>query len=248
MKHCSKCDTTKPLTEFHNHKRSKDGKYYACKDCKKKDDKSSYERNWGSRRRRAKEYYSENKEKIRKAQKKYKEENKDIVYAASRKWASENPEKMLEYKRKYREANRETIRESGREYSRRNLNKGRLTASRRRAKARGLPNTLTPEEVESLLELFNFECAICGNPYEHLDHFIPIASGHGGTTLENSVPMCGFCNVSKGAKNPFEWANTLDESKRERFDSLVLYLTDINGIESAEDYESHVHQCFSKRN
>jgi hypothetical protein len=33
MKTCSKCKQTKPKTEFHNHKRAKDGKQYHCKQC-----------------------------------------------------------------------------------------------------------------------------------------------------------------------------------------------------------------------
>lgn len=78
-----------------------------------------------------------------------------------------------------------------------------------------------------------------------MDHFIPLFSGHGGTTKENMIPMCSECNMSKGAKNPFEWAKTLTQKDRERFDSLVEYLTELNGIAAVEDYEAHVHHCFN---
>lgn len=33
MKHCKKCDTTKPLSEFHNKAGRKDGKASTCKTC-----------------------------------------------------------------------------------------------------------------------------------------------------------------------------------------------------------------------
>lgn len=33
MKHCKKCDTTKPLSEFHNKAGRKDGKASTCKSC-----------------------------------------------------------------------------------------------------------------------------------------------------------------------------------------------------------------------
>lgn len=35
MKTCNKCSEYKPLTEFYNHKRSKDGKSWECKACTK---------------------------------------------------------------------------------------------------------------------------------------------------------------------------------------------------------------------
>lgn len=63
--------------------------------------------------------------------------------------------------------------------------------------------------------------------------------------MENIVPMCGRCNMSKGARNPFIWAETLPQEDRERFDSLVEYLSVINGIATVEDYEAHVNQCFN---
>lgn len=33
MKHCNKCDTTKPLSDFHNKAGRKDGKASTCKEC-----------------------------------------------------------------------------------------------------------------------------------------------------------------------------------------------------------------------
>lgn len=33
MKRCTKCDEVKPLTEFHNHKITKDGLSHQCKEC-----------------------------------------------------------------------------------------------------------------------------------------------------------------------------------------------------------------------
>jgi hypothetical protein len=35
LKRCSTCNESKPIDSFSNHKRTKDGKYYQCKDCKK---------------------------------------------------------------------------------------------------------------------------------------------------------------------------------------------------------------------
>lgn len=108
-----------------------------------------------------------------------------------------------------------------------------------------MPDTLTEDEIRIIVSHFDNRCSICGGGYEHLDHFIPVSSGHGGTIKENMVPMCARCNTSKNGRNPFEWAKTLTQKDRERFDSLVEYLTELNGIAAVEDYEAHVYQCFN---
>ena len=146
-----------------------------------------------------------------------------------RTWAANNRDRLREQERLFREANRELK---------------RVNENRRRARKQSLPDTLTIEQTEELLERFEGKCAVCENDAEHLDHFIPLATGHGGTTLGNTVPLCASHNVSKHARNPFVWAATLSECERERFDSLVSYLTVINGIAAVEDYKAHVYQCF----
>ena len=167
----------------------------------------------------AKEYYQNNTEQVKSARRNYYENNKKTIYP-----------KSLAYSKKHREENPEMY---------------RMYYIKYRARKRSLPDTLTSEETEGIVEYFHGECSICSGAFEHLDHFIPLSSGYGGTTLENIVPMCGSCNKSKGAKNPFEWAKTLTQKDRERFDSLVEYLTELNGIAAVEDYEAHVYQCFN---
>ena len=166
----------------------------------------------------AKEYYQNNKEQAKTARRNYYKKNKKTLYP-----------KSLAYSKKHREENPEMY---------------RMYYINYRARKRSLPNTLTPEETEDIVKYFRGECSVCSDTFEHLDHFIPLSSGCGGTTKENVVPMCGSCNKSKGAKNPFEWRDLLPEGDRERFDSLVVYLTEINGIAAVEDYEAHVNQCF----
>lgn len=152
---------------------------------------------------------------------------RDLV--VRRKWAEENREKLREQDRQYRENNRD----------KRNASEGR-----RRARKLSLPNTLTSDEYSEIKEYFSNLCAICERVFEHMDHFIPLSSGHGGTTFENMVPMCSRCNLSKKDRNPFEWSITLDKKERENFDSLVCYLASINGITSVTEYEAHVNKCF----
>jgi hypothetical protein len=151
----------------------------------------------------------------------------------------------LSTRRKWREANREVLQEQDRAYKEANRERLTFNEARRRARKHDLPDTLTFEELDEIVRRFNGKCAICDEAYEHLDHFIPISSGHGGTVKENMVPLCKSHNTSKHARNPFMWAdNYLSEHERERFDALVSYLTEINGIAGVGNYEAHVHQCF----
>jgi 5-methylcytosine-specific restriction endonuclease McrA len=65
----------------------------------------------------------------------------------------------------------------------------------------GLPATLTVPEWLRTLKDWNWSCWCCGEPFEALDHLIPIALG-GGTTAENCFPICRRCNSMKGAFHP----------------------------------------------
>jgi 5-methylcytosine-specific restriction endonuclease McrA len=66
-----------------------------------------------------------------------------------------------------------------------------------RARAAGLPATLTLDQWLKTLDDFDDQCAYCRRrPLEALDHFVPISAG-GGTTADNCVPACLQCNVGK---------------------------------------------------
>jgi len=101
----------------------------------------------------------------------------------------------------------------------------RVDSQNARAAKKRLRADLTAEQWEAILQAFFFACAYCGDDRGALvmDHVIPIARG-GGTTRENIVPACGYCNGSKGAKTIEEWcreclkdvASILDRIERGR--------------------------------
>jgi len=95
-----------------------------------------------------------------------------------------------------------------------------VSAARRRARKRELPNTLTSEEWRAALGYWGGRCAICGKPnglWHSIaqDHWIPIScdlENNPGTVAENVIPMChasrdgdGGCNNSKSNRMPNEW-------------------------------------------
>lgn len=146
-------------------------------------------------------------------------------------------------RKEWESKNKELLREKRRIYATKNQDKRNLNSARRRARKKNLPDTLTVEEVGKLLDIYIHRCAICGDGYEHLDHFIPLATERGGTTIENTAPMCARCNSSKNAANPFEWAEKLECTERERFYYLVKYLAQTNSMTFLE-YREYVESCF----
>ena len=68
MKTCNKCYTSKPLSEYHNDKKAKDGKSYRCKECAKM------------------------------STSKWQKENKEKVNLKNKIWREKNPEKMQSFR------------------------------------------------------------------------------------------------------------------------------------------------------
>lgn len=72
----------------------------------------------------------------------------------------------------------------------------RARAARRRAQNRGLPATLDARSWLDVLIAHEGRCRYCGQPFETLDHIIPLAAG-GGSTPDNVAPACRACNEEK---------------------------------------------------
>jgi lipoate synthase len=78
----------------------------------------------------------------------------------------------------------------------------RIKAHLYRARKAGTPATLTLGQWVKTIKRYHDLCAYCTTqPYEVLEHYIPIAAG-GGTTQENCVPACRSCNISKHVDHP----------------------------------------------
>lgn len=78
----------------------------------------------------------------------------------------------------------------------------------RRARLRGAEGTHTAEEVEAIHKKQKYKCAECGvstKKKKHVDHIMPLALG-GSNWASNLQILCPFCNDSKGAKHPIEFA------------------------------------------
>jgi hypothetical protein len=118
-------------------------------------------------------------------------------------------------------------------------------AHKRLARKRGLPDDLTPAQHAFTLYEFDDRCALTGESKFHVDHVIPLAVGHGGTTYGNMIPLRADLNQSKNDSNIFEWfeANRQRfELSQERFDNLIAWLVSANAM-TVEEYRDHVYWC-----
>lgn len=122
-----------------------------------------------------------------------------------------------------------------------------VNVNRRRAIKRHLPEKWNVEDRLSAREVFQNACALTYSIECDDDHFIPLATGHGGSYFGNMYPLDASLNSSKHAKNPFDWfeANRqrfeLDQS---RFDSLVAKLAEQNGL-TPEEFRTYTDWCFA---
>ena len=245
-KNCNTCGKLKPISGFYKRPRLKSGYDAECKECTFEKSRKVKDRIKSiNERKTLDEYLDESYRGLPKGTRRCREcsEIKTILeFTRIDTYSNGFFTKCYDCENSYRRDLKESRSDEDR---RQQKARQALITSRYRARKIQLPDTLTELQVAEILNRFSSKCSVCESEYQHLDHFIPVSSGYGGTTLENIVPMCGRCNMSKGAKNPFEWAETLPTKDRERFDSLVEYLTVINGIATVEDYEAHVNQCFN---
>jgi hypothetical protein len=146
------------------------------------------------------------------------------------------------------ESNRASEIERVSKWQRDNPDKVKLREQRRRARKNGLPYTMTNEQYHSTFEYFG-GCALTGDLDTQCDHVIPLATGHGGTTYENMVPLRNDLNKSKNDANIFEWFKRNKERlnlEQWRFDRMIQWLASVNGMTTAE-YRSFVNECFDNR-
>lgn len=84
--------------------------------------------------------------------------------------------------------------------------------------------------AQRLLFVWEHRCGYCRREIERrnftVDHFIPRAHG-GKNQLENWVPVCGKCNVSKDSHEPYVWMRACEinvtafDERRERWCTYV---------------------------
>lgn len=246
-KRCSNCGAEKQLNQFYQDNHRKDGRQGICKTCmsdiKRKYINANRERIIETRRN----YREVNRDKLAEARRKYRESNKEKIIERQKKYRELNVKKIADNNRKYYKENKTKLSKKRRVYFQNNKDKRYVISARRRAKEKYLPATLTSALWNEILNnTFEGACSLTSRTDDiHIEHFIPISWGHGGTTPENCYPLCGELNLSKQNKNPFEWIKDYSEYQ-ERFNKLVKHLAEKNNM-NEQEFKDYVYWCESNK-
>jgi len=119
-------------------------------------------------------------------------------------WQKNNPEKMEKYRKTQRESSPFGFYFHDPLWAKKNPEKVKASAKKRRKLIADSPLNASPGERKRRAELFNNQCAYCGEDYKHMDHLIPLSKG-GDDSEENMVPACARCNFSKHTRLWHVW-------------------------------------------
>lgn len=119
----------------------------------------------------------------------------------------ENKENVLKNNKNYYYSNKEKIQLKQKEYRKNNI---KAILVRNKARKLKIKVKISQKEINALIKVYNNKCCYCSIDLNksniHLDHYIPLARG-GEHNINNLVPSCNKCNLSKGSKLLEEWKN-----------------------------------------
>lgn len=230
--------------------------YLENKEELKKKNKEYYEKNKESKLKKAKIYAELHSEKIKEYQRLYRKQNTERLTRLNKEYYQKNKDRIVKKKHSYYLRNRDYFVRKTREWTLNNRHTldfklaRTVIKQRRRAKESLLPSDITKSDVILIRDFFGNKCAITGNNEDtHLDHFIPIDWGHGGSVKGNLYPIDSSLNMSKRNKNPFEWIKEPHIKKQvqlELWQKLIIYLAEINNLTISE-FERFVYWCESNK-
>ena len=177
MKKCSKCQCSKPLSDFNKNKSTKDGLQRYCAECYKLVKRESYARHRERILKGFADRYKEDPQRFRARSSDYYQRNTAEIARRHADWRSENKELQSTYR------------------------------NRRRALNANAEGSHTAADIAELLTLQKYKCACCRTSVRdsyHVDHVKPLSKG-GGNGRENIQILCQKCNLSKSAKDPLDF-------------------------------------------
>lgn len=207
MKRCTKCGRLYPATkEFYpKRKSSKDGLRNECRICTSKYLKQYRQNNKDQIKKNAKDNALHNKEKLKQYQKQWRAAHQEYIKAYRKYHYAKHKNKILTYSKQWREANKDELAQRKHEYYKKHKKEARIRNHRYEAKRRDLPATLSKEQWDYAVEVFDHRCAYCGAKGKLVqEHFVPVKRG-GEYTHNNIIPSCVRCNSSKSDSIFSEW-------------------------------------------
>lgn len=196
MKVCAKCCTKKPLDQFHNNRRSKDGKKSRCKPCNTADAAAWQVENKERYLMRYYKWAQQNRDKTRRAAREWNKRHsgahhsrqvvihgRDVLRQRSRSWAEKNRDRSRSMKRAWKKSNPEWVSVSA--------------AKRRAAQLNAIPKWADLEAIKRIYE----RARKLGM---HVDHIVPLVSKYVcGLHVENNLQI--ISPAENYAKNNRHW-------------------------------------------
>jgi hypothetical protein len=244
-KECRLCNVMQPLDNYTKRNDMADGHINNCKSCMAKRQAEYAKKNPDIRRKAERNWREKNVDKVKEMAQRSRKKNIDGYRQRLQEWRSENPERSKEINKRYVENNPDKVRESSRKWAQQNKEKVVIYAANRRARVKSLPDTFDDDWRSILLELYQGCILTNSTDNIHWDHFIPIATGKGGTYAGNMVPLTSGLNMSKGAKNPIEFLLSSGMSCERLFDILCI-LAWLNDM-TTDKYIEYVYECFDEK-
>lgn len=123
-------------------------------------------------------------------------------------WNSENRDLANSMSRDWQKINRQRVRDNCSRWKSENKDKVNSYTRNRRAKLAGSDGYHSADDVARIIRMQRKKCASCrlslAHGY-HVDHIKPVVLG-GSNGSDNIQVLCPRCNMSKGGKDPLDWA------------------------------------------
>lgn len=158
-----------------------------------------------------KAYYERNKEKFSVNSKAWREANKESISSYIKAYRIANKEKIAATNKALYEATKEHRLAYYKKWKAENKHIRAANQRNRRAKKKSSVGQHTANDIKNLMEFQKGKCACCLKSIKdgyQVDHIIPLSKG-GSNDKYNIQLLCAPCNLSKRAKDPIEFNQSL---------------------------------------
>ncbi len=158
-----------------------------------------------------KKKYIKFREQILEDRKKYFQENKETINNSKKQWYQKNREYLLKQKKEYSMLNKDKIKKYQKEWRKTPIAKACSKNSEHKRRAIEKKGDITSKQLLELQQKSK-NCYWCNTSLKgkkiQIDHYTPLSKG-GEHTLSNLVVSCDKCNLTKNAKDPIIFANSI---------------------------------------
>ncbi len=177
---------------------------------------SAWSKKWAAANQdKKRENYLVNREKFISRAKKWKTANPAKAIAATRKWQKSNAKRYAKYHKERYAEKTDLILAINKKWRLSNPEKVHSYRRNRHAKVQGNGGSHTGEDIIDIIKMQGNKCAYfsyCGTEVtsrnRHVDHIIPISAG-GSNNRSNLQVLCRSCNLTKAAKDPILYCQSL---------------------------------------